>query len=251
MILVHIGPKIKTRQSQEKITLHAKHPLKLLDKMYMKWIERVLLKIQSGHDTVHRHRDVKPVLLPCKFKVKVMVNVKPDGNIRDLEFNRYVCFSLRGNRTIFGWDITNSIFDFENSRSRSQRKSTIIPINQVIYRSGAPILPKIKEIRKHYNDVTMGMIASQITSLTIVYSTVYSDADQRKHQSSGLLAFVWGIHRSPVNSPHKWPVTRKMFHLMTSSCLFETYRVNKSLRPVAANRQVQTSNGSWCIGIKG
>ena len=34
----------------------------------------------------------------------------------------------------------------------------------------------------HYNDVIMGAIASQITSLTIVYSTVYSDADQRKHQ---------------------------------------------------------------------
>ena len=57
----------------------------------------------------------------------------------------------------------------------------------------------------------MGTIASQITTLTIVYSTVYSDADQRKYQCSALLAFVWGIHRRPVNSPHKWPVTRKMF----------------------------------------
>ena len=62
----------------------------------------------------------------------------------------------------------------------------------------------------HYGDVIMGMIASQITSLTIVYSTVYSDTDQRKHQSSASLAFVRGIHRGPVNSPHKWPVTRKM-----------------------------------------
>ena len=35
--------------------------------------------------------------------------------------------------------------------------------------------------------------------------------DQSKHQSSASLAFVWVIHRSPVNSPHKWPVTRKMF----------------------------------------
>ena len=60
---------------------------------------------------------------------------------------------------------------------------------------------------QHYGDVIMGTIASEITSLTIVYSTVYSDADQRKHQSSMSLAFVWG----PVNSPHKWPVTRKMF----------------------------------------
>ena len=63
----------------------------------------------------------------------------------------------------------------------------------------------------HYSDVIMDSIASQITSLTIVYSTIYSDADQRKHQSSASLAFVRGIHRGPVNSPHKWPVTRKMF----------------------------------------
>ena len=63
----------------------------------------------------------------------------------------------------------------------------------------------------HYNYVTMGSMASQITSLTIVYSTFYSGADERKHQSSASLAFVSGIHRGPVNSPHKWPVTRKMF----------------------------------------
>ena len=57
----------------------------------------------------------------------------------------------------------------------------------------------------------MGVIASQITSLTIVFSSIYPDADERKHQSSASLVFVWGIHRGPVNSPHKWPVTRKMF----------------------------------------
>ena len=64
----------------------------------------------------------------------------------------------------------------------------------------------------------MTTMASQITSLTVVYSIVYSDADQRNHQSSASLAFVRGIHRSTVNSPHKWPVTRKRFHLLTSSC---------------------------------
>ena len=69
-----------------------------------------------------------------------------------------------------------------------------------------------KNLKKsHYGDVIMDAIASQITSLAIVYSIVYSDADQRKHQSSASLAFVRGIHRGPVNSPHKWPVTRKMF----------------------------------------
>ena len=63
----------------------------------------------------------------------------------------------------------------------------------------------------HYDDVIMSTMASQITSITIVYSTVYSGADQRRHQSSASLAFVRGIHRWPVNSPHKGPVTRKMF----------------------------------------
>ena len=57
----------------------------------------------------------------------------------------------------------------------------------------------------------MGAMASQTTSLTIVYPTFYSGADQRKHQSSVSLAFVRGIHRSQVNSPHEWPLTRKMF----------------------------------------
>ena len=57
----------------------------------------------------------------------------------------------------------------------------------------------------------MAAMASQITSLTFVDSTVYSSADQRKHQRSASLAFVRGIHRGPVNSPHKGPVTRKVF----------------------------------------
>ena len=60
-------------------------------------------------------------------------------------------------------------------------------------------------------DVIMGTMASQITSLTIVYPTVYAGADQRKHESSASLAIVQGIYRWPVNSPHKWPVTSKMF----------------------------------------
>ena len=69
----------------------------------------------------------------------------------------------------------------------------------------------------HYDDVRMGAIASQITSLTIVYSTVYSDADQRKHQSSASLAFVWGIHRDRWIPRTKGQLRGKCFHLMTSS----------------------------------
>ena len=56
-------------------------------------------------------------------KAKVMVKVKPIGHIWGLEFSRYVCFSFRGNQTIFGWDIANSILDLENSRSRSWPRS--------------------------------------------------------------------------------------------------------------------------------
>ena len=64
----------------------------------------------------------------------------------------------------------------------------------------------------HYNDVIMSMMASQITSISIVYSTLCSNADQIKHQSSSMtLAIVRGIHRWLVNSPHKGPVTRKIF----------------------------------------
>ena len=63
----------------------------------------------------------------------------------------------------------------------------------------------------------MTMIASQITSLTVVYSTVYSDADQRKHQSSASLAFVWGIHRDRWIPRTKGQLRGKCFPLMMSS----------------------------------
>ena len=68
-----------------------------------------------------------------------------------------------------------------------------------------------EDLTLHYDDVIMTMLASQITSLPVVCSIVYSDVNQRKHQSSASLAFVREIHRGPVNFPHKWPVTRKMF----------------------------------------
>ena len=71
----------------------------------------------------------------------------------------------------------------------------------------------------------MVAMASQITSLTIVHSTVYSNVDQRKHQSSASLAFVGGIHRWPVNSSHKLSDTRKGLHLVMSS-----WRLNNASR---------------------
>ena len=61
----------------------------------------------------------------------------------------------------------------------------------------------------HYSDVIMSTMAPQITSVSIVCSSVCSGANQRKHQSSASMAFVKRTHRWPVNSPHKGPVTRK------------------------------------------
>ena len=66
----------------------------------------------------------------------------------------------------------------------------------------------------------MNAMASQIAGVPVIYSTVCSRGDQRKHESSASLAFVRGIHRWPVNSPHKGSVTRKKFHLMTSLCRY-------------------------------
>ena len=96
----------------------------------------------------------------------------------------------------------------------------------VTYRSPheGPIMRKLFPYHEaiHYYDVIMITIASQISGASIVNPTVCSDADQRKHQSSVSLTFVRGIHRWPVNSPHKGPVTRKCFHLMTSSWMINS-----------------------------
>ena len=91
-----------------------------------------------------------------------------------------------------------------------------------------------QKFHHHYDDVIMTMLASQITSLPVVCSIVYSDVNQRKHQSSASLAFVREIHRGPVNFPHKWPITRKMFpfddvimtsvgHTMNNVAVFTTH----------------------------
>ena len=80
----------------------------------------------------------------------------------------------------------------------------------------------------HYSDVIMSAMVSQITSLTILYSTVYLGVDQREHQCSASLAFVRGIHRWPVNCPHIGTVTLEIH--ITFGQGVETYHVN-ILRP--------------------
>ena len=90
----------------------------------------------------------------------------------------------------------------------------------------------------------MSSIASQITSLTIVYSTGYSGADQRKHQSSASLAFAWGIHRDRWIPRTKGQLRGKCFHLMTSS--WRTSKtpnradiITKTYRVLSVNRRLE------------
>ena len=110
----------------------------------------------------------------------------------------------------------NNGTDHRHSKSRCDQSSPArrtINVCQLRFSEQVPIYPPSHRDNRcvHYGDVIMGTIASQFTSLAIVFSTVYLDTDQRKHQSSASLAFVRGIHRRPVNSLHKGPVTRKMF----------------------------------------
>ena len=113
--------------------------------------------------------------------------------------------------------------------------------------------------KQQYSDVMMSAMASQITSLTIVYSTVYSGADQRKHQSSASQAFVRGIHHWPVNFPHKGPVTRKAFPFNDVIMSHNDVMTWEGLQYCSLRREPVTSEfpnkGStstvyWCIASK-
>ena len=98
--------------------------------------------------------------------------------------------------------------------------SIVIPVNAMLRDFHCP---NCMYLHPHFSDVIMGATASEITGVTIVNSAVCSSADHRKHQISASLAFVRGIHRSPVNSPHKGPVTRKMFPFDDVIILIFTY----------------------------
>ena len=95
----------------------------------------------------------------------------------------------------------------------------------------------------------MGNIASQITSHAIVDSAVYSGAHQRKYQCSASLAFVRGIQRGPVNSPHKWPLTRKMFPLMTSSCIRWSMWLTEMIYLMCERYEVELQEMTFIITI--
>ena len=94
-----------------------------------------------------------------------------------------------------------------------------------------------KYIEFHYIDVIMTTMASQITSLAVVYSTVYSEADQRKHRSSASLVFVWGIHRYRWIPRTKSQLRGKCIHLMTSSCYRRYPLLGKAAKITATDQE--------------
>ena len=104
----------------------------------------------------------------------------------------------------------------------------------------------------HYSDVIMSARAPQITGVSIVYSTVCSGANQRKHQSSESLAFARGIHRWSVNSPHKGPVTWRMFPfdgVIISACIFIIILSPLSLDGVKSIYHTATFSFEQCYQI--
>ena len=104
-----------------------------------------------------------------------------------------------------------------------------------------PLIPTSGTTLLHYIDVIMTTMASQVISLTLVYSTVYSDAHQRKHQSSASLAFVWGIHRDLWIPRTKGQLRGICFHWMTSSCYCACTRVSSNI-PLYRNTSDITVN---------
>ena len=105
------------------------------------------------------------------------------------------------NTSCFFWQVCVKQFSTSLQRNHSMLERSI----------HSETHPSIQTQTYHYNDVIMSTMVPQITSISIVCSTVCSDADQRKYQSSTSLAFVRGTHQWPVNSPHKGQVTWKMF----------------------------------------
>ena len=94
----------------------------------------------------------------------------------------------------------------------------------------------------------MSAMASQITGVSFVYSTACSGAYQRQHQSCSSLAFVRGIHRWPVKSPHKGPVTRKMFPF--DDVIMEHESLNNQIRQINRFQYLElwiTADSTWYI----
>ena len=136
--------------------------------------------------------------------------------LNELRFNT---LRSRQNGRHFADDAFKRIFLYENVKISIKMSPTFVPKGSI---NNVPVLFQIMDWRslgEHCSGFMMSAMVSPITGVLIVYLTVCSGVYPRKHQSSTSLAFMRAIHRWPVNIPHKRPVTRKMFHFMTSSLI--------------------------------
>ena len=136
------------------------------------------------------HSGRKPCLMRNKFWAKTKNSTHLSKRLMAAELLKTMVFEI--------WRFFQNVLDASRERISIHGIELVLPACSSF-------------LSTHYDDVIMDWIASQITSLPVVCSIVYSGVNQRKHQSSASLAFVREIHRGPVNFPHKWPVTRKMF----------------------------------------
>ena len=141
-----------------------------------------------------------------------------ENNFKSIFLNDYICISNKFPLKYVPVGLIDNklILDVEVAWHQTGAKPLPQPMMTTIHNTTWYQWAKVLSLNlyaAHYSDVIMSMMASQITGVVIVYWMFCSSADQTKHQSSTSLAFVRGIHRWPVNSPHKWPVTRKMFQI--------------------------------------
>ena len=131
----------------------------------------------SFHEIAHfLLRYSKVYIWPWKFKVKVMAKVKTDGHIWGLKFNQYVCLSICSNQTILGCDIGNSLFDLENSRSRSQWKSQGNGEGQSHW----------SHLRPRVQSICLILVLWQLANLWLRYKAFIFDLDNSRSRSCSM-----------------------------------------------------------------
>ena len=146
-----------------------------------------------------------------------MAKAKADGHIWGLEINRYACFSFCGNRTIFGWDIANSMLDLDNSKSRSWPRSKPM----VTFEAQSSIN------RFAFYFVAIGPFLAEIEQIPYLTLKIVGQSHDDNRPKSNQV-----IYRS--GTTQKWKKSKK---------LFKSYRVDKSLRPAVAPGGSITSDG--------
>ena len=153
----------------------------------------------------------------------------------------YICHSTYVSLSIWGgknsarpFGIINVWMNFANATNWNSRHVFIhIHKTALVTHLRDPSLRRsiqFEMICHHYSDVKISAMASQITGVSIAYLTVCSGPNQIKYQSSASLAFMMGVHRWPMNSPHKGPVTWKMLPLDDVILIIGIQWVCKSLR---------------------